>query len=93
MFYENWDYVIIPDCRFSNEVDRLREANFDVVTLRVVRDGFTSQLTAEQLAHSSETAMDNYEFDYVVHNGQMLEFYQNLNKVLEEITATIPKEE
>lgn len=93
MFYENWDYVLIPDCRFPNEVYRLKEACFDVTTLRVVRDGFVSQLTEEQLLHPSETAMDDFEFDYIIHNKQMADFYKELNNFLNEISKTTSEEE
>lgn len=62
-FGENWDYVIIPDCRFPNEIDQIRET-FDTVHIRVERPNFVSSLTPEQLAHPSETALDDYEPDY-----------------------------
>lgn len=62
-FNGNWDYVIIPDCRFPNEVSRMAE-RFDTVYIRVERPNFVSNLTPEQLAHPSETALDDYEPDY-----------------------------
>lgn len=68
-FHENWDYVIIPDCRFPNEVTTMIESGFDTVHIRVVRDGFKSSLTPEQQQHPSETALDDVEPDVYIHNG------------------------
>lgn len=36
-FPGEWDYVLIPDCRFPNEVDYIKNAGFDAVHLRVRR--------------------------------------------------------
>lgn len=85
MFYKNWDYVLIPDCRFQNEVKRLRELDFDVTSIKIVRDNFISELTEEQKKHTSEVAMDNFNFDFVIHNKDMGSFYANLNQLLSDI--------
>ena len=66
MFPNEWDYVIIPDTRFPNEIDRLKEEGFDVVTLKVNRIDFENSLTEEQRQHKSEIALDNYKFDHVI---------------------------
>lgn len=68
-FHENWDYVIIPDCRFPNEISRMVERGFDVTHIRVVRDGLLSPLTNEQQTHPSETALDNVEPDICIYNN------------------------
>jgi len=69
MFYDEWDYVIIPDCRFPNEFEIFTAYGMDAILLRVVRPGFLSPLTQEQQAHPSETALDNYEHDFVIVNS------------------------
>lgn len=85
-FKGNWDYVIIPDSRFPNEIDSLKERGFDVCSLRVIRDGFISDLTEEQLKHISEVALDDYRFDCVIHNSNSLEnFYKKLSSFTEEL--------
>lgn len=81
MFYGDWDYVLIPDCRFPNEIERLKEAEFDTISVKIVRDDFVSELTSEQQEHISETALDDYEFNYIIHNKSMGKFYQNLNQL------------
>lgn len=68
LFPNEWDYVIIPDCRFPNEISRLKEFGFDVVHIRVIRPGFENGLTSEQRAHASETSLDDVKPDYTVMN-------------------------
>lgn len=68
-FSDCWDYVIIPDTRFPNEVEHLRERGENTIHLRVERTNFTSPLTKEQQAHPSETALDNVEPDYLIKNS------------------------
>ena len=67
-----WDYVIIPDCRFPNEIDFVKNNGFDVVTVRIEREEFDSALSKEQLNHPSETALDRYDFDVIIHNDATL---------------------
>lgn len=68
LFGENWDYVIIPDTRFPNEIDVLEENFTNVQHIRVVRPNFVSTLTEEQLKHPSETALDDVVADFVLWN-------------------------
>lgn len=72
-FHENWDYVIIPDCRFPNEITKMCDSGFDVVHLRVERENFDNSLTDEQKNHPSETALDNVIPDFYIRNNGTLE--------------------
>ena len=69
LFGDNWDYVIIPDTRFPNEVDMLKEHYDKVEHIRVFRPNFKSNLTEEQLNHISEVALDNIEPDIKISNN------------------------
>lgn len=42
-----YDYIIIPDVRFPNEIDKMCD-NFDCITARVIRPNFDNGLTDEQ---------------------------------------------
>lgn len=64
MFKGEWDYVLIPDCRFKNEMQWDEEWN--TITVRINRINFNSPLTLEQQNHPSETELDDYNFDYVI---------------------------
>lgn len=69
-FYDSWDCVIIPDCRFENEIEALKcHEEFDVTTVRVERPDYDNGLTESQKKHISETDLDGYGFDYVVENS------------------------
>jgi hypothetical protein len=76
MFPNEWDYVLIPDCRFHNELTRWDE-NWDTTTIRVNRLNFENDLTSEQKNHISETQLDTYNFDYVINSESGLD---NLEK-------------
>ena len=73
-----WDYVIIPDVRFSSEIERIKENFKNVVTLRVKRFNEDNSIfipenaTEESLNHISETDLDNYSFNYYLINNSTL---------------------
>ena len=82
MFPDKWDYVIILDTRFPNEIDNLKD-DFDVVAVRVARPDFDNGLTEEQKNHKSETALDDYEFDWTIDNNG------NLNQLAAEVMKLV----
>lgn len=84
-FKENWDYVLIPDTRFPNEIDKLISNGFDVIHIRVVRPNFESPLTEEQQSHPSETALDNVNPDfYICNEGSIAELQIKINEWVKE---------
>ena len=68
LFPSDWDYVIIPDTRFPNEISKMSDSGFDVTHIRIKRPNFKSPLTKQQQEHPSETALDNVEPDITVLN-------------------------
>lgn len=92
-FPNEWDYVLIPDCRFPNEVERLKQANFDVTHVRVVRENFESPLTEEQQKHPSETALDYYPPDILLINrGDLDNLKYAVSEVIDRIVYPVTKE-
>ena len=73
LFDGEWDFVLIPDCRFPNEIECMCNAGFDTTHIRVVRQNFTSPLTEEQQQHPSETALDNTIPDAYINNYGTIE--------------------
>lgn len=67
-FDGRWAYILIPDTRFPNEIEKLRTPTSEVFHVKVVRPNFVSPLTTEQQLHSSETALDDVKSDYVILN-------------------------
>lgn len=62
---DTFDFAIIPDARFVNEIEVIKNT-FVTLTVKVVRLNYENSLTKEQREHPSETALDEYWFDYVV---------------------------
>lgn len=71
---DDWDYILIPDTRFWNEVDYTK-AFFPkkCIDVRIERrDDFgniyQSDLTDEQKSHPSEIDLDDYDFSLFIPN-------------------------
>lgn len=69
--------VVVDDCRYPNEVQRLSVEGFVIVRVvayrgqRVVRLKANGKLQDEaQLEHVSETALDDYPASHELYNGQ-----------------------
>lgn len=74
LFDNVWDYVIISDTRFPNELKYLGKKGFDVIHTRVHRYNFESPLSEEQKKHPSETALDDVEPDEWLFNWSLEQF-------------------
>jgi len=74
------DVIIITDVRFPNEMDSLNlPKDFIVVPVRVERETVFSKNT-----HESETALDNYDFEYVIdNNGSMETLIESADALIE----------
>lgn len=84
LFPNEWDYVIITDCRFPNEVARMKE-EFDAYHIRVQRPNLKSPLTIEQQNHESETALDDYPYDFLVVNDNIDLTVDQIKKIINNI--------
>ena len=86
LFPDEWDYVIIPDTRFPNEVSCMKEAFPNTLHVRVIRSNFDNGLSIEQQNHISETALDNIEPDVVIMNdGSPRDLLHSIDKFLDMI--------
>ena len=72
-FNNRWDYVLIPDARFPNEVDLLKGHGFDVIHLAVYRPNFDGDMSEGQKSHISEVAMNDIKPDFYIRNDGSLE--------------------
>lgn len=85
-FPAEWDYIIIPDCRFKNEIYRLVEAGFQTIHIRVERPNFESPLTPEQQNHPSEKDLDDVSPDILLGNtGTIADLEMVISKKLSSI--------
>ena len=86
-----FDVALVPDARFENEVEISMGTLPDSVCVRVKRENpdetewINPTLTNEQRQHPSETSLDNYSFDYIIHNDKGLD-------VLKESAITVLKD-
>lgn len=85
LMIDEWDFVIVPDCRFPNEIIRPRERGLDTFHLHVSRPLCESKLTSAQLNHVSENAVNGVTPDYTVLNDSNLdELEAKINVFMEE---------
>ncbi len=84
MFGHIWDYVLIPDTRFPNEISVMKNT-FDTLHIRVQREGFSTPLTAKQQTHESEIALDNSVPDVlVINDGTLLDLKEKIKHIITE---------
>lgn len=85
LFDGEWDYVLIPDVRFPNEVEGMD--CFQTRHIRIIRPGY-SQLTEEQQRHPSETALDNYSkkpWITLINDGTLAQLYEKAADICAEL--------
>lgn len=86
-FKTEFDYFLVPDCRFPNEINLLKEKYYDVYSILVERSEFDNGLTEEQKSHPSEIALDGYNFDIILLNQEGLDCVKNnaieISKIIE----------
>lgn len=85
-FPNEWDYIIIPDTRFPNEIHKWKDAGYESIYIRVQRKNFVSPLTPEQQQHRSEIALDDEVPDWLLINDGTL---KDLGRKIEEICNNI----
>ena len=92
LFADKWDYIIIPDTRFPNEISRIKE-QFDAVHIRVIRDDVGKELTQEQALHESEVALDHVTPDHSIYNcGSLEDLKENVTKLLDKLSFKNPQQ-
>jgi len=90
--YNNFDIAVIPDARFPNEVDIALQELQNCIAVRIERknedgtDWINPTLTENQREHPSETSLDNYAFDYIIHNDEGLDLLrESVSTLLEDL--------
>lgn len=84
-FDGNWDFVVIPDARFPNEVEIPEKENFVTTKVCINRPKNDGNLTNSQLLHPSETSFSLIKHDFYINNdGDLVDLN---NKVEDFITG------
>ena len=73
----NW---IITDVRFPNEVEAIEDKGGTVIRIERTPRSYGTEFEIE---HSSETALDDYDFDYVINNnGSISDLIDKVRQIL-----------
>ena len=80
IFENDFDFILIADCRFPNELKRWKEEGYSSIPIHVERPGFDNGLTEEQKNHPSETALDEYWFVEYLKAINLVELEQEVIK-------------
>ena len=80
-----YDFVVISDVRFPNEVTRWQDEGYDIISVLVEREGFESELTDEQKNHISETAMNDFNFDWEIKSKNLDALEYNVSRFVKDI--------
>lgn len=76
---QNIDIVIVPDVRFKNEYDCIKNAGG--IMVKVTRDGLPED------NHASETQLDKFQFDYTFNNTTVDSCHQFAKTLLSRIAT------
>lgn len=80
-----YDAIIVPDIRLPREIESVKEKFDNVVTIKVNRINFESNLTGNEQKHLTETAMDSYDdYDYVVTNDTLDKLEKDIYNIYKE---------
>lgn len=85
LFFD-YDFILISDCRFPNEIGRWIERDYDVSSVLVERPGHCNSLTSSQKKHLSETALDNFPFEHILKAADINELSNEVDKFLKILT-------
>jgi hypothetical protein len=87
IFRENYDYFMIPDCRFLNELFYPKaKFPYNVTTIRVHRLFFDNGLTPEQKKHPSEIELADFRHDFHIYSESGLDKLEvEIKKILEDL--------
>lgn len=82
-----YDAIIVPDIRLPREIESIKKKFDNVVTIKINRINFDSDLTNNQSKHITETAMDSYtDFDYILTNDTLDMLEKDVYEIYKEET-------
>jgi hypothetical protein len=77
-----YNFVIIDDARYENEIDRWMDYDYCATAVRVERPSHENILSSVQREHISETSLDNYPFNVRLIANDSAELEKQVNDVL-----------
>lgn len=80
------DVILIPDVRFPEEIQSIKEKFIDTISIGVIRENYVSDLTKEQQQDITETALNDYhEYDFEIQNNEQTNLEEIAKKMIQEI--------
>ena len=82
-----FDVITISDARFPNEIEFPKKIFKDVISIKVERPNFESNLTDKQLKHPSEVSLDNFDgYDFIlINDGTISDLDKKVLKIVEKV--------
>ncbi len=78
-----FDEIIIPDVRFPEEIEIIKDRFDCVISIGVIRNNFMSDLTKEEQEDITEVALDYYgNYDYIIKNDDNINLQEEVIKIL-----------
>lgn len=82
-----FDVITISDARFPNEILTPKRLFDNVVTVKVIRPNFENNLTSKEQAHSTETALDDFnDYDFeIINDGTTSELNEKVLEMVKKV--------
>jgi hypothetical protein len=77
----DYDYILIDDARFPNEVYCWQNNEYKVIAININRPNFKNSLSEEQRNDLSEMAMNDFYFDYKLEAENIEGLTNNLERI------------
>ena len=80
------DIIIIPDVRFPNEIDIIKEKFPNTISIGVKRENFISPLTKKQQEDITENALNDYHnYDFEITNNNIEDLKSKVLEIIENV--------
>lgn len=80
------DIILIPDVRFPEEIEIIKDKFSDVISIGITRKNYISDLTKEQQQDITETALNEYHnYDFEIQTNNKIELETAAKKIIQEI--------
>ena len=83
LFNDIWDYMIVGDCRFKNEID-WSDFEEKSIHVRICRPNYDNGLSELQKSHPSETDLDDTSSDFcIINDGTISDLDKNIRDIID----------
>lgn len=84
IFNNYFDIIIISDVRLKNEINKIKSAYANAISINVFRPNFDNGMTEEQKNHLTEIDLDDFKnHDYIVENTTLENLREKANEIYE----------